>query len=199
MAVSGIVLAGGRSMRMGTDKTQLAWGRHTLLEQAVSLLRGVTDEVLVVGNLEGTYCLQGVRQVQDRYAGRGPLGGIHAGLLAAKYEAAIVLSCDMPFVTAKLAAFLVAKSDGFAAVTPRCRGRIEPLCAVYARSCLAVIEGLLQAGENQVRQVFCKVNTCYVEEEALQLFGDTNQLFFNLNTPQDWQEALRRKEEGHGC
>ena len=198
MAVSGIVLAGGRSVRMGTDKTQLAWGRHTLLEQADSLLRGVTDEVLVVGNLEGTYCLQGVRQVKDRYAGRGPLGGIHAGLLAAKYEAAIVLSCDMPFVTAKLAAFLVAKSDGFAAVTPRCRGRIEPLCAVYARSCLAAIEDLLQAGENQVRQVFCKVNTCYVEEEALQLFGDANQLFFNLNTPQDWQEALRRKEEGHG-
>ena len=198
MAVSGIVLAGGRSVRMGTDKTQLAWGRHTLLEQAVCRLRGATDEVLVVGNLEGTYCLQGVRQVKDRYAGRGPLGGIHAGLLAAKYEAAIVLSCDMPFVTAKLAAFLVAKSDGFAAVTPRCRGRIEPLCAVYARSCLAAIEDLLQAGENQVRQVFCKVNTCYVEEEALQLFGDANQLFFNLNTPQDWQEALRRKEEGHG-
>ena len=72
MAVSGIVLAGGRSVRMGTDKTQLAWGRHTLLEQAVSLLRGITDEVLVVGNLEGTYCLQGVRQVKDRYAGRGP-------------------------------------------------------------------------------------------------------------------------------
>ena len=57
---------------------------------------------------------------------------------------------------------------------------------------------LAQAGENRVRQVFCKVNTCYVEEEALQLFGDANQLFFNLNTPQDWQEALRRKEEGHG-
>ena len=97
-----------------------------------------------------------------------------------------------------MAAFLVAKSDGVAAVTPRSGGRVEPLCAVYARSCLAVIEDLLQAGENQVRQVFCKVNTCYVEEAELQLFGEVKQLFFNLNTPQDWQEALRRKEEGHG-
>ena len=72
MAVSGIILAGGRSLRMGKDKTQLIWGRHTLLEQAVCRLRGVTDEVLVVGNLESTYCLQGVRQVQDRYKGCGP-------------------------------------------------------------------------------------------------------------------------------
>lgn len=198
MAVSGIVLAGGRSLRMGTDKTQLAWGKYTLLEQTVCRLLGITDDVLVVGGLAGNYCLQGVRQVQDRYEGRGPLGGIHAGLLAAKYEAALVLSCDMPFVTTELAAFLAAKSDGFAAVTPRCGGRVEPLCAVYARSCLAVIEDLLQGGENQVRQVFSRVNTCYVEEAELQLFGNANQLFFNLNTPQDWQEALRCKEAGYG-
>lgn len=198
MAVSGIILAGGRSLRMGKDKTQLIWGRHTLLEQAVCRLRDLTDDVFVVGGLDGACCLPGVRQVEDQYVGRGPLGGIHAGLLAAKYEAAIVLSCDMPFVTAELAAFLAAKSVGVAAVTPRCGGRVEPLCAVYARSCLTVIEDLLQAGENQVRQVFAKVNTCYVEEAELQLFGEVKQLFFNLNTPQEWQEALRRKEEGHG-
>ena len=78
MAVSGIVLAGGRSLRMGTDKRQLAWGRYTLLEQAVCRLRGLTDDVVVVGGLDGACCLSGVRQVEDQYVGRGPLGGIHA-------------------------------------------------------------------------------------------------------------------------
>ena len=197
MAVSGIILAGGRSLRMGKDKTQLMWGRHTLLEQAVRHLRSLTDDVLVVDSGSSFY-LPGVRNVQDRYKGRGPLGGIHAGLLEAKHEAALVLSCDMPFVTAELTAFLAAKKEGFAAVIPRCRGHVEPLCAVYARSCLPVIEDLLQAGDNQVRQVFAKVNTCYIEEAELERFGDVQQLFFNLNTPQDWQEALRRKEVGYG-
>ena len=198
MAVSGIVLAGGRSLRMGKDKTQLIWGRHTLLEQAVCRLRGLADDILVVGSLKDTCCLPGIRQVQDRYKGCGPLGGIHAGLLEAKHEAALVLSCDMPFVTAELTAFLAAKREGFAAIVPRYGERVEPLCAVYARSCLPVIEDLLQVGDNQVRQVFAKVNTCYVEESELQRFGEVKQLFFNLNTPQEWQEALRRKEEGHG-
>ena len=198
MAVSGIILAGGRSLRMGKDKTQLIWGRHTLLEQAVCRLRGLADDILVVGSLKDTCCLPGIRQVQDRYKGCGPLGGIHAGLLEAKHEAVLVLSCDMPFVSAELTAFLAAKREGFAAVIPRCRGHVEPLCAVYARSCLPVIEDLLQAGDNQVRQVFAKVNTCYIEEAELERFGDVQQLFFNLNTPQDWQEALRRKEVGYG-
>ena len=104
----------------------------------------------------------------------------------------------MPFVTAELTAFLAAKKEGFAAIIPRYRGHIEPLCAIYARSCLPVIEDLLQTGDNQVRQVFAKVNTCYIEEAELERFGDVQQLFFNLNTPQDWQEALRRKEVGYG-
>lgn len=198
MAVSGIVLAGGRSLRMGKDKTQLMWGRYTLLEKAVCRLRSLTDDVLVVESLGGLSSLPGVRKVQDRYKGCGPLGGIHTGLLEAKHEAVLVLSCDMPFVTAELMAFLAAKREGFSVIVPRCGERVEPLCAVYARSCLPVIEDLLQAGDNQVRQVFAKVNTCYVEEVELERFGDVQQLFFNLNTPQDWQEALRRKEEGYG-
>lgn len=198
MAVSGIVLAGGRSVRMGKDKMQLVWGRYTLLEQTVCRLQGITDDVLVVGGQEGACFLPGARKVQDRYKGRGPLGGIHAGLLEAKHAAVMVLSCDMPFATVELMAFLASKSEEFAAVVPRCEGRVEPLCAVYARSCLPVIEDLLQAGENQVRQVFGKVTTCYVEEAELQRFGDAKQLFFNLNTPQDWREALRRKEEEYG-
>lgn len=195
---SAIVLAGGRSLRMGKDKTQLPWGQYTLLEQAVRRLRYLTDDILVVEGAFPSRKLQGARSVLDRYAGRGPLGGIHAGLLEAKYEAVFVLSCDMPFVTVELASFLLTKLDGFSAVTPKYGGRVEPLCSVYSRECLGVIETLLQSENNQVRKIFSKVKTCYVEEAELQFFGDMNHLFFNLNTPEDWQEALYRKRQGYG-
>lgn len=96
MKVSGIVLAGGRSSRMGQDKTLMSINAETLIERTVRELGNVVDEIIIASNQESKYNIPGTVEIPDVFPGMGPLGGIHAGLIAAKYQFSFVVAADMP-------------------------------------------------------------------------------------------------------
>ncbi len=197
MAVSGIILAGGRSSRMGRDKTLLVYQNETLIARTVGELRGVSDEIIVASNAADKYHLADVREVADAYPGMGPLGGMHAALTAARYEAAFVVAGDMPFFTARLAAYLLSRKGDYDAVVPRIGGEWEPLCAVYSRACAAPIEACLRSGVRQVFRFYPAMKVLAVDERELAAAGLPAELFFNLNAPEDLA-ALRREESPGG-
>jgi molybdopterin-guanine dinucleotide biosynthesis protein A len=192
MDVTGFVLAGGQSTRMGTDKALLKLVGETLLARALKLVGEVAAEVRIVGGAEkfGDYG----SVVEDIYRDRGPLGGIHAALKSSATELNLMLAVDLPFVEARFLRCLIGRASGSqAAVTlPRVGGRWQPLCAVYRREFADRAEGFLISGRNKVDAAFVGIEVETIEESELIRAGFTPDMFDNLNTPMDWEQARNR-------
>lgn len=173
-----LLLAGGESRRMGSPKALLPVAGGTLLEWLHARLAGEFSEVLVSAN--NLPLPAGFHSIPDRRAGRGPLAGIEAGLLAARHDAVVAVACDMPRVTAGLLAELVGCSAGNDAAVPRVGGRPEPVCACYRRSAVPSISRALDEGRLPVAAVLPELRVHWLDEVD-------PDLFWNINTPADYQ------------
>ncbi len=191
-AISGAVLVGGKSRRMGRDKAMLSFHGSPLVARVVETIRPITTEVLLVGQELARFAwMSGVRMCQDIIPGVGPLAGIYSALRDASNSQSLIVACDMPFLNPRLLAFLCQTANGWDAVVPSIGGRLQPLHAVYARSCLPVIEELLIHGQHCPLDLFPQVRTRYVTEEELEAYDPGLLSFLNVNTPADWEKALR--------
>jgi len=161
--VSGIILAGGKNTRMGSDKALLKVGPYFIIERIAGVLRTLVDEILVVTARPDLHARYGDKTVSDIMAGHGPLGGLHAGLVHAAHPRALVTACDIPFVSANLGSLLIRAVTGYDAAVPRYRGYLEPLCAAYTKNCIEVIERQLARGQNKITGFYDRVRVRYVE------------------------------------
>lgn len=197
---SGIILAGGRSRRMGTDKALLDLGGRPVIAHVAGRLAEVCAEVLVVGADPARYAFLGLPVVPDAFPGLGPLGGIHAGLAAMSRPAGLFVASDMPFLRPSLLRHLAEAGRGAAggvpadAVVPRLHGRPEPLCALYRRSLEPVAARLLASGGGAVAALFDAegVRVAWVDEADLRRLDPELSSFWNLNTPEDYRRAVAR-------
>jgi molybdopterin-guanine dinucleotide biosynthesis protein A len=192
--LTGFVLAGGRSSRMGEEKALLRLGGRTLLERALEKAREVAASVHIAGPAERFAAYGEV--VEDVYPGRGPLGAIHAALSASRTELNLMLAADMPFVEAEFLRRLAAEAERCGAVVtvPRGGGGLQPLCAVYRRSFAAVAQAALEQGENKIDRLFAPPTTRVVEVGREPGFAFGEGMFDNLNTPEDAARAQARLE-----
>ncbi len=189
--MSVIILAGGRSKRMGQAKADLQLGKKSLLEHVITAVGEDFGEVLVVARQAPRTAPASVRLVSDEPAGFGPLAGLAAGLRASKDEKNLVTACDTPFLRRELLAALLKLAEGWQAVAPETADGLHPLCAVYSQDCLPAIEPLLQAGERRMTALFPLIQLRLVGEAELRRFDPDLISLFNINTPED----LRRAEE----
>jgi molybdenum cofactor guanylyltransferase len=187
--VAAFVLAGGKSTRMGKDKAFLALGEHTLLARALALAGTVTREVRIVGDVNKFSAFGPA--VQDVYRNRGPLGAIHAALVNTTTELNLMLAVDLPYLQPEFLQYLIseARRTGAVVTVPRAGGGLQPLCAVYRRAFADVAERSLREGRNKIDRLFDDVETRVVGEEELSQAGFSGEMFRNLNTPEEWEEA----------
>jgi molybdopterin-guanine dinucleotide biosynthesis protein A len=179
MQASLLVLAGGGSRRMGRPKAWLEVGETYLLRHVADRLAPVFSEVMVsFGEPEQLEEPVPYRVVFDRKPSAGPLGGLEAGLVAARNEVIFVVACDMPYVTQEIAQIAIAAARGCDAAIPRIDGRPEPVCGAYRRSALPFITGALNAGRFKAAELTAELDVTWLE-------GLDPQLFRSLNTPQD--------------
>ena len=189
-----IILCGGQSARMGGEnKALLPWGAGTLLEHIVRQGQAAAEEVIVVGN--GVEPMPGTIVVSDIVPDAGPLGGLHAGLTAARFERCVAVGCDIPFATAEIMRALLDLGAGCDAAVPRTEDGLHPLVAAYARSCVGVIERQLTRGERRMSSFLDQVRVRWVSEEELRAFDPDLLCLFNINTPRDYEEALEIAKE----
>jgi molybdopterin-guanine dinucleotide biosynthesis protein A len=191
--VSAFVLAGGKSTRMGRDKAFVDHEGHSLLARALGQARSVTPDVWIVGSKERFAAFAPV--VEDVFRDCGPLGGIHAALLASPAELNVVLAVDMPFVGRGFLQYLIDQARGApeaAAIVPRAGGGWQPLCGVYRREFAGVAESALRAGQNRIDRLFDQVQTRVIEQEELEGAGFSCAMFHNLNTPEELEAHTRR-------
>jgi molybdenum cofactor guanylyltransferase len=186
--LSAFILAGGKSTRMGTDKAFVVLEGRTLLARTLDLARAVTADVRIVGAAEKFAAFAPV--VEDVFRGCGPLGGIHAALRASAAELNLILAVDVPFVSAGLLEFLVARARGtVAAVTVARVGGWQPLCAVYRREFAEVAQMALQQGQYKIDLLFSALPTLAISEDELVSAGFSARAFRNLNTREDVETA----------
>ena len=188
--VSGVILAGGKSRRMGgSPKALLPFGGRPLIEHIAETLRSVLPDCLVVTNTPELYGFLGLPMVGDVFLEGGSLGGIYSGLRAAPGDAALCVACDMPFLSAPLVAHLAGRAAEADVVIPDADGDLQPLHAVYGKTCLPAMERRLRAGELKVVGFFDDVRVLRVPTEAVERFADPALAFMNLNTPEDLARA----------
>ena len=186
---SGVVLAGGKSRRMGRDKSQLALQGETLVARAVRKLTALSDDLILVTNTPVPLTGLGARLIGDALAGGGALSGIHAGLLAARHEWALVVACDMPFFNLDLLRYMASLTPGHAVVVPRWQGELETLHTFYSRQCIPLVEPILRRGGGRIIELYAHVSVRYVEPDEIIRFDPEGLAFFNVNSPEDWERA----------
>ncbi len=192
--MTGIVLAGGKSSRMGFNKACIEFGGKRLIEATVDCLRALFPEVLIIANDPPLYAYLGVKVIPDLIPDSGSLGGIYTGLSAASHPACFFVACDMPFLNADLIKLLIREAEGWDVVVPLVGGELQPLHAVYAKSCLPLIKEAIDGGVLKIARFFPKAKVKIIEEPAIRAVDPHLLGFMNVNTPPELEqaEAIRR-------
>ena len=191
--VGGIVLCGGRSSRMGRPKAWLPFGDELMLQRVVRVLHEVVEPVVVVAAVgqDVPPLPAGVEIVRDEIEGRGPLQGLAAGLAALEADAAYLSSCDVPFLSPTFVRRMLELLGESSVAVPKVGNFHHPLAAVYRTSVLPVVADLLAADRLRPVFLFDAVPTRVVEPRELAEVDPTFQSLRNLNTPEDYEAALR--------
>jgi molybdopterin-guanine dinucleotide biosynthesis protein A len=194
-SASAIILAGGRSSRMGRPKATLRLGGVTLIERTVAELAHGFDDIVVVAAPESEGielpALGAVTIVHDGDAYQGPVGALARGLRAARHEVAFACSCDLPMMRCEAASWLCSLLGGYDAVIPDIGERLQLLHAVYRRRCAVALDAMLARGEHRLSAVAEAVNAHIVSEAEYRRVDPDALSCFNINTPEDYARALK--------
>jgi molybdopterin-guanine dinucleotide biosynthesis protein A len=190
--LSGFVLAGGKSTRMGQDKAAVSLNGRTLLEHALAALRGVCHDVSILGRHDLYGSLAPV--YEDIFPGCGPLGGIHAALSGSQTQFNLVIAVDTPFLVPNFLSYLAERAiaSGSVVTTPEIEDYTQPLCTVYSLDFLPIAENALKLGNYKIVPLFPRGRTLVIQESELRQFAFAADMFENLNTPEDLARARRR-------
>ena len=192
MKASTIVLAGGKSLRFGKNKSQVKIGKRSLLEQVVACVSSVCGDIIIVTGEQNIPQITGYPRLKvttDVYPGKGPLGGIYTGLKTSTTHLNLVVAGDMPFLNRGLLGYMLGLADSYDLVVPRVGDLVEPLHAVYTKSCLSPIERMITQNELRVRELFPLVKVRYVDAAEIEKFDPHHLSFFNINTEADLAKA----------
>jgi molybdopterin-guanine dinucleotide biosynthesis protein A len=196
------ILAGGRATRLhGADKGGLVIGGRTIRDRQLEALSGLVDDIFLIGGPAtdqdvGPDDRAGLPRLPDLTAARGPLGGIQTALHHAGDAACtLIVACDLPFVSRPFLAFLLARAleaDAADVVVPRSGDRLHPLCATYNRRVREAVDRRVASGALAVQALFDEVRVDIVEPEVVATFDPEGVMFWNVNTPDEYERACAR-------
>jgi molybdopterin-guanine dinucleotide biosynthesis protein A len=193
MKAAAIILAGGKSSRMGTNKALLKINEKPNIERIRDTLKLVFNDIILVTNNPEDYEFLGLKTVPDLFPGMGPLAGLHAGLTASPCELNLLTACDMPFVSSSLAAALVYQCGQYDAVIPVINGTQHPLFAVFHKRVWEQAAKCMEAGRLRMKDLLDQLNVRYITEKELTEFGgqELERIFFNMNHPDEYEDAKK--------
>jgi len=190
--LTSIILAGGKSTRLGRCKVSESLCGKNLIEHVIERLEPISDQILIVTakKQSGIPIIHKAEIINDLVHGKGPLGGIYTGLLAAKSPYSLVVGCDMPFLNIALLRYMISLIQGFDAIVPRLEmNKIEPLHTIYSKRCIDVIQEQLEQKYLKISQTLDRLCTRYVERNECIKFDPDLLSFYNINSPADLKYA----------
>ena len=190
--ITGVILAGGKSSRMGQNKALMALGGKRLVDRVIEVMRSVFDELLLVTNTPEVYAALGVPMVRDVWPEKGSLGGVYSAIYHVATPYCLVVACDMPFLRAAVLRYLITQTAGYDVVVPDVLGELQTLHAIYSKACLQPIERRLEANRLRIVGFFPDVRVRTVTASELEPYDPELLAFQNLNTPEEFQAAEQR-------
>lgn len=186
---SAVILAGGKSTRMGFDKQLLKMNNRPIVQHLITLLSSRFNDIMIASSTPELYDHGNVRVIEDIYKDAGPLGGIHSALVKAKNDAVFVIACDMPFVEISYIDYMLSrlKVGNYDACLTSRGDYLETFHAFYCRSSLPVLEDDLANGKNSVHRFARKINSLIIAEDVAQAYLPGWRAFMNLNTPEEYE------------
>jgi molybdenum cofactor guanylyltransferase len=186
--ISGILLAGGKSSRMGSNKAFLRFKKRYLFEFPLSLLQEYCDDIIISASLE-SFESYNYKLVPDLIPDLGPMGGLYSCLPKIKHDRALILSCDIPFITKDYCEYLISGSEKYEIIVGQNKnGYPEPLAGIYSAR---VMDKLIAQVENKNYKMSDLISSCDAQIFSIQKAGFNQQIFMNINTKEDFEEAKR--------
>jgi molybdopterin-guanine dinucleotide biosynthesis protein A len=193
--MTAVIIAGGQSRRMKTDKAFVEVGGKRLIERVLSVITPLFSEILINSNKPDAYKEWGLPVIQDIFMGKGALGGIYTGLVHTKANYVFCVACDMPALNPDLIRFMQQQVDGCDALIPKTPDGIHPLHTMYSKQCYKVIEELLQRDKLKISDVFSRIRSKYLTDQQIRQFDPHFESFLNINTLEDLQIARKKYQE----
>lgn len=184
--VLGAILAGGKSMRMGTEKALLPLKGRPMIQHVADMLSALFTKVIVVGAATDRYSFLNLEILPDVYKRCGPLGGIHAALNRAKPMPVFVLSCDTPFIPPELVEHMLSITSAAPTKIASFEDFLQPLCGIYDSTSIGAIEDDLQAGRHSVFKTILNIDHTVIPITPDLPFYDPD-IFRNVNRPEDYR------------
>lgn len=193
--ISGIILAGGKSTRMGKNKAFMTFDGDTFISRTATMMSSLFERVLLVTNTPSDYSSLGLEMCCDIYSYGGPLAGIHAGLTNSNTDKNFVISCDIPLVTSCIIQFICNYESTNSIVLPRADGFVQHLCGCYSKQISHTISELLESKKDDTKK--CSIHDLLniVQPEIIDsadIPGYEEGTFLNLNSPDDYKLLLSK-------
>ena len=179
------ILAGGKSSRMGTDKSFVLFQGRPMIEVVRERVEGLGDELILIANKQAAYAHLGLPMYGDIFPETGPLGGIYTAIHHAAHPHVLVVACDMPWLNRPLLEYMIDLRETADVVVPRWDKYPEPLHALYSKACLEPIREKLEAGQLKITAFFGRVTLHFVDRAEIEPFDPQGRSFVNLNTPDE--------------
>jgi molybdopterin-guanine dinucleotide biosynthesis protein A len=179
------IQAGGKSTRMGRDKSFVPFQGRPMIETVIDHVAGLGDELIIITNNPAPYAYLGLPTFGDIHPDCGPLGGIHSALVNAAHEYVLMVACDMPWLNRDLLQYLIHLRTTADVIVPRWDKFPEPLHAVHSKVCLEPVEKRIEAGDLKIIRFYSDVTVRFVDRDEIIRFDPDGRSFTNINRPED--------------
>ena len=183
--MTGIILSGGKNIRMGTNKAFLTVGGERLIDRTTRIFKQIFDEVILVTNSPLDYLDHDGIIATDIIKDKGALGGLYTGLLYTSGEHAFISACDMPFLNKAFIIHMIEYAHGYDIVVPRSADGLQPLHAVYSKRCLPPMKKLIDRNQLKITGFYRGLKTLEISEDVIKSFDPEEKMFINVNTRSD--------------
>lgn len=189
--MTGVILAGGKNRRIGTNKAFLVVNGSRIIDRTVGIFKDIFAEVIIVTNDPLAYLGQNVTIVTDILPEKGALGGLYTGLFFASHSRAFVCACDMPFIDAKFIEYMIRQIGSYDIVAPDAGDGWQPMHAIYDKKCLPEMKSQLDRGKLKITGMYKSSRTLTIRGDVIDTFDQGKKMFLNVNTYEDLQTITK--------
>ena len=183
--ITGIILCGGKSIRMGENKAFIQIEGVPIINRIYDLFKVLFREVIIVTNQKDLFSHFHSKIYSDLIPGKGALGGLYTGILLSSFQYCFCVACDMPFIQKPLVQYLIENIDDADVVVPQTKDGLEPLHAIYSKNCVKPIRKMIDEGKSKIVDIYDQVKVKIVDEKDFLRFDPSGESFINVNTPEE--------------
>ncbi|MCJ7783332.1 MAG: molybdenum cofactor guanylyltransferase [Desulfobacterales bacterium] len=192
--ITGIILSGGKSIRMGENKAFIQIEGVPIIKRIYDLFKELFQEVIIVTNQKELFSNFDSKIYSDLIPSKGALGGLYTGIFFSSFHHSFCVACDMPFIKKTVVQYLIEDMDDEDVIVPRTKDGLQPLHAIYSKNCVDPIRKSIDEGKSKIIDIYDQVNVKIVDEKDFLCFDPGRESFINVNTPEELLSIRRNRE-----